>query len=132
MIRGICCSAFDLLHAGHIAHLRESKENCDWLIVALQTNPKIDRPFKNAPVETIYERYSRLKGCRYVDEIIPYDTEEDLVNLLQVIKPDIRFLGEEYRDKQFSGRELPIQCYFTSREHKFSTTALREKICNQK
>ncbi len=130
MTKGICCSCFDLLHAGHIAHLQEAKENCDWLIVALQTDPTNDRPEKNKPIETIYERYSRLKGCKYVDEIIPYDTEADLVNLLKVIKPDIRFLGQEYRNKGFSGRELQMKLHFTSREHEFSTSALREKIKN--
>lgn len=130
MITGICCSAWDLLHAGHIAHLKEAREQCDYLIAALHTNPKIERAYKNTPVETIYERYSRLKGCKYVDEIIPYDTEEDLRNLMQVLKPDIRFLGDEYRTKEFANRDLPPRIIYTCREHKFSTTALRKRIKN--
>lgn len=127
---GFTCSAFDLLHAGHVSMLEEAKKQCDYLIVGLHTNPQIDRPTKNKPVETTFERYVRLKGCKFVDEIIPYDTEEDLVNLLNIIKPDIRILGEEYRDKDFTGKGL-VPEYFNTRSHNYSTTALRKRLCNQ-
>jgi glycerol-3-phosphate cytidylyltransferase len=129
MIKGFTCSAFDLLHPGHIAMLEEAKTQCDWLIAGLHTNPQIDRPAKNKPVQTTYERWAQLKGCKYVDEIIPYDTEQDLLNLLQVLKPDVRILGEEYKDKEFTGRFLHIPLYFNTRKHSFSTTELRNRLC---
>lgn len=128
MIRGITFSAFDLLHSGHIAMLEEAKSQCDCLIVGLHTDPTIDRPTKNKPVQTTYERFVQLKGCKFVDEIIPYDTEEDLINLLQMVKPDVRFIGEDYRGKPFSGNELPIKIVYTSRRHNFSTSALRNRV----
>ncbi len=130
MIKGFTASAFDLLHAGHIAMLEEAREQCDYLIVGLHTNPTIDRAHKNHPVQTSYERFVQLQGCKFVDEIIPYDTEEDLLNLLQMIKPDVRFLGEEYRGKTITGIELPIKIIYTSRRHNFSTTSLRDRIKN--
>ncbi len=124
---GFTCSAFDLLHAGHIAMLEEAKSVCDWLVVGLHTNPQIDRPHKNKPIETVYERFVRLTGCKFVDEIIPYDTEADLVNLIKILQPDIRIIGEEYREKEFTGKELtPI--YYNKRQHNYSTTALRERL----
>lgn len=129
MLKGITLSAFDLLHSGHIAMLEEARSQCDYLIVGLHTDPSVDRPNKNKPVQTTLERYIQLKGCKFVDEIIPYDTEEDVVNLLQVVKPDIRFIGEDYIGKPFSGYELPIKLIYTSRRHNFSTTNLRNKIC---
>lgn len=120
----------DLCHAGHLAMLEEAKTQCDYLIVALHTNPQIDRPTKNKPVESVFERWMRLAACKWVDEIIPYDTEEDLVNLLKVIKPDIRILSEEYKDKEFTGKGL-VPEYFNSRSHNYSTTALRKRLtCN--
>lgn len=127
MIKGITCSAFDLLHPGHLSMLEEAKSKCDYLIVALHTNPQIDRPHKNLPVESTFERWMRLKACKYVDEIIPYDTERDLVNLLKVIKPDIRIIGEDYKDKEFTGKGLVFE-YFNSRTHDYSTTSLRKRI----
>ena len=95
---GFTCGAFDLLHAGHIVMLEEAKSNCDYLIVGLQTDPSIDREEKNKPVQTVYERYVQLNAVKYVDEIIPYDTEQSLLDLLQSQKIDIRFIGEDYRD----------------------------------
>jgi glycerol-3-phosphate cytidylyltransferase len=125
---GFTCSAFDLLHPGHIAMLQEAKTQCDYLIVGLHTNPQIDRPGKNKPVQTTYERWLQLAGCKYVNEVIPYDTEADLVNLLQILKPDVRILGEEYKEKQFTGYQLKIPLYFNTRKHTFSTTELRERL----
>lgn len=130
MIKGITASSFDLLHSGHIAMLEEARSQCDHLTVALHTDPSIDRPQKNKPVQTTFERFVQLEGCRYVDKIYVYDTEEDLVNLLQMIKPDIRFIGEDYIGKPFSGSELPIKLIYTSRRHNFSTSALRERVKN--
>lgn len=128
---GFTCSAFDLLHAGHILMLQEAKTQCDYLIVGLQIDPSIDRPEKNAPIQSITERYIQLKAVKYVDEIIPYATEDDLKNLLLALPIDIRFLGEEYKDKIFTGRDIPNHlsiCKFNSRRHKFSTSELRMRI----
>lgn len=127
-IMGFTCSAFDLLHSGHVMMLKEAKEHCDWLVVGLHANPQIDRPKKNKPVQSILERYIQLRGCKYVDEIIPYDTEEDLYNLLQIIKPDIRIIGEEYKDKEYTGKDLPIEIYYNDRKHNYSTTNLRTRL----
>lgn len=128
MIKGFTCSAFDLLHAGHVAMLEEAKTQCDYLVVGLHTNPQIDRPQKNRPIQTTFERYVQLKGCKFVDEVIPYDTEADLINLLKVVDPDIRILGVEYKDKEFTGKDLGIPCYFNKREHTFSTSELRKRL----
>ena len=126
---GITFSAFDLLHAGHIAMLEEAKQYCDYLIVGLHTNPQIERAHKNKPVQTTLERYIQLKGCKYVDEIIPYDTEEDLINILKIYKPDVRIIGEEYRDKNFTGKDL-VKVVYNKREHNYSSTKLRERCSN--
>lgn len=131
-MKGITFSSFDFLHSGHIAMLEEAKSQCDYLIVGLQTDPTIDRPEKNKPVQTIFERFMQLKGCKFVDEIIPYDSEEDLVNILQVSKPDIRFIGEDYRGKTFSGNELEIPIIYTRRRHSFSSSSLRLRTRNAK
>lgn len=128
MTRGFTAGAFDLCHAGHLAMFEEARKQCEWLIVGLHTNPQIDRPEKNKPIETVFERYVRLRACKWVDEIIPYDTENDLVNLLKVIKPDVRILSEEYQGKDFTGKDLPIKCYFNSRRHNYSTTELRKRL----
>ena len=130
LTKGFVASAFDLLHPGHIAMLEEARNQCDYLIVGLHTDPTINRPQKNKPIQTSYERFIQLKGCKFVDEIIPYDTEEDLLNLLQMLNPDVRFIGEEYRGKSFTGNELPLKMIYTSRRHDFSTSALRTKIKN--
>src|SRR3990167_8466936 len=132
MLKGFTAGAMDLLHAGHVAMLEEAKSQCDYLIVGLHTDPTIDRPEKNKPIQTTFERFIQLKGCKFVDEIIPYDTEEDLIDLLQTFKPDVRFIGEDYRGKAFTGDELPIKITYTSRRHSFSSSNLRKKVCNQK
>lgn len=125
---GFTCSTFDLFHAGHVLMLKEAKELCDYLIVGLQVDPSVDRPEKNSPVQTVFERFTQLSGCKYVDEIIPYSTEEDLLNILSSVKIDVRILGEEYKDKDFTGKDLPIPVYFNSRKHNFSTSELRERV----
>ena len=129
---GFTCSTFDLLHAGHIQMLREAKEQCDYLICGLQVDPSIDRKEKNSPVQTLVERYSQLHSCRYVDEIIPYQTEKDLEDILQMFNIDVRILGEEYREQNFTGKDIcqgrNIDLYFNSRDHRFSTTDLRNRV----
>ena len=130
---GITFSAFDLLHAGHVAMLRESKQQCDYLVAGLQLDPTIDRPQKNKPIQTIVERYTQLKAVKYVDEIIPYTTEKDVEDILEMYQVDVRILGEEYKDKDFTGkdicRRLGIELYFNKRDHRFSSTDLRKRIC---
>lgn len=130
MIKGFTAGSMDLLHAGHLIMLKECKSKCDYLIVALQTDPTIDRPEKNKPVETLEERKIRLEGCKYVDEIITYNTEEDLFNLLKKIKPDIRFMGVDWKNKpNFSRDKLPeIKVVYNSRNHSYSSSALRKRI----
>jgi glycerol-3-phosphate cytidylyltransferase len=132
---GIVASSFDLLHAGHIMMLREAKSKCDHLIAAIQTDPTIDRPQKNKPVQTIVERYIQLSAVKYVDEIIVYTTEQDLEDILEMYPIDIRVLGEEYRDKDFTGREIckrrGIQLYFNKRDHRFSSSDLRKRVTNK-
>lgn len=125
---GITCSCFDLFHAGHVLMLEEAKQHCDYLIVALQTDPTIDRPEKNKPIQSVYERYAQLKGCKYVDEIIPYSTEEDLLNLLTTVNYDVRILGEEYRHKSFTGKHLDKEFYYNKRPHTYSSSELRKRI----
>ena len=129
LVIGFTCSAFDLFHAGHITMLKEAKDNCDYLIVGLQTDPTIDRPTKNRPVQTVYERWVQLAACSYVDRIIPYATEKELLDILQSQDIDVRFVGEEYRDKDFTGRELPgIKIHYNKRRHSFSSTELRNRV----
>jgi len=129
---GFVCSSFDLLHAGHVQMLREAKEQCDYLMVGLQTDPTVDRPSKNAPVQNIVERYTQLKGVRYVDEIIPYATEKDLEDILTMYHIDVRILGEEYRDQDFTGKDIcrkrDIDLYFNKRDHRFSSSDLRKRV----
>ena len=127
-IKGFTCGALDLLHAGHVLMLKECKAQCDYLIVGLQTDPSIDRPNKHKPVETVEERKIRLQGCKYVDRVITYDTEFDLYNLLTELKPDIRFVGADWKDKHFTGYDLPIKVIFNSRDHNFSSSNLRRRI----
>jgi len=135
LIVGFTCSTFDLLHAGHIQMLREAKEQCDYLICGLQVDPSTDRAEKNAPIQTVVERYAQLKAVSYVDEIIPYGTEEDLEDILTMYQIDVRILGEEYREKDFTGKDIcrkrGIDLYFNKREHRFSTTDLRERVTNE-
>jgi glycerol-3-phosphate cytidylyltransferase len=131
---GFTCSTFDLLHAGHIQMLREAKEQCDYLICGLQTDPTISRSTKNQPIQTIVERYTQLKGVSYVDEIIPYATETDLEDILSMYHINVRVLGEEYRDKDFTGKDIckkrGIQLYFNKRDHRFSSSDLRTRVKN--
>ena len=129
---GFTCSAFDLLHPGHTQMLREAKEQCDYLICGLQLAPYLDRPEKNHPVQTISERYMQLQAVKYVDEIIPYISEYDLEKLIALVSPDVRILGVEYKDKEFTGRkyceENGIELYFNKRGHTYSTTELRQRV----
>jgi glycerol-3-phosphate cytidylyltransferase len=129
---GIVFSTFDLLHAGHIGMLREAKDNCDYLICGLQTNPQIDRVEKNAPVQTLVERYAQLNAVKFVDEIVPYETESDVKDILELFDLDIRFLGEEYREKEFTGKDIcrkrGVQLYFNKRDHRFSSSGLRKRV----
>ena len=132
MIIGITASTFDLLHAGHVAMLREAKTQCDHLICALQVDPSIDRSEKNPPVQTLVERWTQLDGVKYVDEIIPYQTEKDLEDILQMYNLDIRIIGEEYKNGKFTGRAIcaarGIEIYFNKRDHRFSTSDLRLRV----
>ena len=129
---GFTASTFDLLHAGHVQMLRDAKSQCDYLMVGLQIDPSVDRKEKNKPTQTIVERYTQLKGIKYVDEIIPYDTEQSLLDLLEATKPiHLRFIGEDWANKEFTGKGLH-EIYYTSREHSFSTTNLKEKVISQK
>jgi glycerol-3-phosphate cytidylyltransferase len=132
---GITFSAFDLLHAGHIKMLEDAKRQCDYLICGLQTDPTLDRPEKNKPTQTVVERYIQLKGCIFVDEIVPYATEQDLEDILRSFKIDVRIIGDEYVNKPFTGREYceekGIELYFNSRDHRFSSSGLR-KIVSEK
>jgi glycerol-3-phosphate cytidylyltransferase len=130
---GIVFSTFDLLHAGHIAMLAEVKNHCDYLIAGLQTDPTIDRPdSKNPPVQSIVERQITLSATRYVDEIVVYQTEKDLEDILLTLPIDVRILGIEYADKDFTGREIcydrGIQIVFNSRDHSFSSSSLRKRV----
>lgn len=130
---GITFSTFDMLHAGHVAMLSEAKNHCDYLICGLQTDPTIDRPdTKNKPVQSIVERQIQLAACRYVDEVVVYSTEQDLVDLLLILPVDVRILGVEYENKNFSGREecamRGIELVFNSRDHSFSSSSLRKRV----
>lgn len=129
---GFTCSTFDLLHAGHILMLAECKQICDYLIVALQTDPTVDRPeTKNRPVQSIVERYVQLSAVKYVDEIIVYETEKDLEDMLMFLPISHRIIGEEYRDKNFTGKsiceERGINIVYNSRKHRFSSSELRQR-----
>jgi glycerol-3-phosphate cytidylyltransferase len=135
MVVGFTCSSFDLLHAGHVQMLRDAKDQCDYLICGLQVDPTLDRPEKNKPIQTVVERYTQLKAVRYVDEIIPYVTEADLEDILQMYHINVRILGEEYRDGKFTGRAIcaarDIDLYFNKRDHRFSTSDLRKRVCEK-
>ena len=126
---GFTCSCFDLFHAGHIMMLKESKSIFDHLIFGLQTDPTIDRPEKNKPIQSIFERYVQLEACKYVDEIVVYATEKELLDILHSYPINIRIVGDEYKDKEFTGKELShIEMYYNSRNHSFSTTELRMRV----
>jgi glycerol-3-phosphate cytidylyltransferase len=125
---GFTCSTFDLFHAGHIMMLKEARTQCDYLIVGLQTDPTIDRPEKNKPIQGIFERYVQLQACKHVDEVVVYATEKELLDVLQSYPIDVRILGDEYASKSFTGDNLDMELYFNRREHSFSTTELRQRV----
>ena len=129
---GITFSCFDLLHAGHVTMLEEAKRHCDYLIVGLQTDPTIDRPEENKPIQSIVERQIQLAGLKYVDEIVTYQSEADIIDLLLTLPISVRVVGEDYKGKDFTGKELCIQqkikIIYNSRKHSFSTTSLRERL----
>jgi len=125
---GFTCSTFDLFHAGHVIMLEEAKKQCDYLIVGLQTDPTIDRPFKNKPVQSVFERFVQLKACRYVDEVVVYATEKELLDILLSYPINVRILGDEYINNRFTGQDLNIELYFNTRRHSFSTTELRQRV----
>tara|TARA_Y100000389_G_scaffold58398_1_gene54375 strand:- start:450 stop:854 length:405 start_codon:yes stop_codon:yes gene_type:complete len=130
---GFTCSTFDLLHAGHVSMLREAKSQCDYLICGLQVDPTIDRKEKNSPIQNIVERQVQLNAIKYVDEVIIYCTESDLCDIINMYPIDVRILGEEYRSKDFTGkdecRQRGIDLYFNKRDHRFSTSDLRKRVC---
>ena len=128
---GITAGAFDLFHAGHVLMLKDASNQCDHLIVALQTDPSIDRKEKNKPVQSMYERFVQLDACKYVDEIIPYETEDDLYALIMNNNIDLRIIGNEYRNKDFTAREIGIEIYYNARNHIWSSTELRERILDE-
>lgn len=129
---GITCSSFDLFHAGHVKMLEEAKEHCDFLIVALQTDPTIDRPEKNKPKQSIVERYIQVDACKYVDQIVPYTTEKDLEDIFLSFRLDVRIIGEEYKDKHFTAKDIckdrGIEIIYNSRAHDWSSSELRNRI----
>ena len=127
-IVGFTCGAFDLMHAGHAIMLEQCKENCDYLVVGVQSDPSIDRPSKNKPVMSYEERIILVKSNKWVDEIVTYDTEQDLEKLLAKMRPDIRFLGEDWKSRPFTGSTLPIRIKFLDRKHTYSSTAIRTRV----
>ena len=131
---GITFSTFDLLHAGHVAMLRDAKEQCDYLICGLQVDPSKDRAEKNSPVQTLVERWTQIQAVRYIDEIVPYQDEKDVEDILNMFNIDIRIIGEEYKDMNFTGRttctQRGISIYYNKRDHRFSSSGLRERVYN--
>ena len=132
---GFNCSTFDLFHVGHVTMLKEEKRFCNYLIAAIQTDPTIDRPdTKNKPVQSIYERYCQVSSCRYVDEVLVYSTEEELLNIIKTQHIDIRFLGDEYKTKDFTGKQWcldnGIELHYHLRDHPYSSSALRKRVSN--
>ena len=129
---GFTCSTFDLLHAGHVVMLEEAKRHCDYLIVGLQTDPTLDRPQKNAPIQSIVERQIQLSAIKYVDEIVIYSTEADLEDLLLTLPIDVKVMGEEYKSKDFTGKQIckdrGIKMVYNGRDHSFSSTSLRKRV----
>lgn len=128
-IVGFTCSSFDLLHAGHILMLKDAKRQCDFLIAGLQSDPTIDRPkIKNKPIQSLKERKIQLQAVKYIDKIIIYSSEEELYNLLIKIKPNIRILGTDYKNKKFTGDDLKIPIYYHNRNHSFSSSELKKRL----
>lgn len=133
MKKGFTCGAFDLCHAGHMLVFQECKKVCDYLIVGLQTDPSLDRPEKNKPVMSLEERKIILESVKYVDEVVVYETEQDLYNLLKEnsLGIDIRIIGADWKGKQYTGYDLPIPVHFNTRDHGFSTSELRRRVYEQ-
>ena len=132
MKKGITFGAFDLFHAGHVLMLKEAKSICDYLIVCIQSDPSVDRAKKNKPIQSVIEREIQVSACTYVDEVIIYDLEEDVLKIIETIDWDVRILGEEYRDKEFTGRDQTLdKCYFNKRPHNFSSSELRERVSRE-
>lgn len=128
MKTGIIFGAWDLLHPGHVFTLKKAKEQCDELIVGFHINPQEERPAKNKPIESVFERWLRLKGCRYIDGIIPYETEAEIYTILELVEPQVRFLGTDYVGKDFTAKEMPIPTIFLPRNHSYSSTNLRKRL----
>ncbi len=129
---GITFGAFDLFHAGHVLMLQEAKTVCDHLVVCIQSDPSIDRVEKNRPVQSIVERQIQVAACRYVDETLVYDTEAHVLEILKCLHWDVRILGNEYREKHFTGREETLErCYFNKRPHPFSSSELRSRVVSR-
>jgi len=130
---GITFGSFDLVHPGHLTLFKMAKEECDELIIGLQTDPSIERSYKNKPIQSMYERYLILNSCKYVDRIVPYDTEKDIENMLCTIRPDVYFVGDDHKDDKVTGHDLCgkliISICFLPRDHSYSSTELRERIC---
>jgi glycerol-3-phosphate cytidylyltransferase len=124
---GFTCSTFDLFHAGHVAMLEEAKQQCDHLIVGIQSDPTIDRPEKNKPIQSLIERQLQVRGCKFVDETLVYSTEDDLIILLQTLPLHVRILGVEYENKDYTGKGL-VPAYYNTRSHSFSSSELRNRI----
>ena len=125
---GFTCGSFDLIHPGHIFMFKECKKVCNYLIVGLQTDPTIDRPEKNKPVQTVEERKIILESIKYIDKILIYKTEGELYELLKKLNPDIRIIGSDWKGKKYTGWDLPIKIYFNSRNHNWSSSELKERI----
>lgn len=129
---GITCSSFDLFHAGHVKMLEEAKQHCDYLIVALQTDPTIDRPEKNKPIQSVVERWVQVDACKWVDQIVPYTTEQDLEDIFMSFKLDCRIIGDEYEDRDFTAKDIclkrEIEIIYNSRDHNWSSSELRNRI----
>ena len=132
MKKGITFGAFDLFHAGHVLMLEEAKTVCDYLIVCIQSDPSLDREEKNKPVQSIIEREIQVSGCRFVDEVIIYDTEADLLNIIDQVDWDVRIIGEEYKNKDFTGRDQTLErCHFNKRPHTFSSSELSKRVSKE-
>ena len=129
MKKGITFGTFDLFHAGHVLMLQEARTVCDYLIVCIQTDPSVDRAEKNKPIQSIVERQIQVAACKYVDEIIVYNTERDVLEILKSVEWDVRIIGDEYRNRPFTGREETLdRCHFNRRPHQFSSSELRLRV----
>jgi len=127
-IRGITFGSFDLCHYGHVLMFEECKQYCNYLIVGVQSDPSIDRPEKNSPIQSHAERMGIVSSLKFVDEVIPYNTESDLIKVLKKVNPDVRILGADHEGTEYNGHELPIKCIFNTRDHGYSTSELRKRV----